>query len=57
MANRVRPITLSIRVTAEERDRLRNIQAQMQACTLRDAIIAAMEHAAADGVTVVADAK
>lgn len=52
-AARKRRAKVTIRLTDEERQRLYNFQRQLNACTLREAVLQALQVAAAQGYTVV----
>lgn len=52
-AARKRRAKVTIRLTEEERQRLYDLQRQLHACTLREAVLQALEVAAAQGYTTV----
>lgn len=52
-AARKRRAKVTIRLTEEERQRLYDLQRQLNACTLREAVLQALEVAAAQGYTAV----
>lgn len=52
-AARKRRAKVTIRLTEDERQRLYDLQRQLNACTLREAVLQALEVAAAQGYTTV----
>lgn len=52
-AARKRRAKVTIRLTSEERQQLYDLQRQLNACTLREAVLQALQVAAAQGYTVV----
>ena len=52
-AARKRQAKVTIRLTPAERQRLYDLQRQLSACTLREAVMQALELAAAQGLTVI----
>lgn len=51
-AARKRRAKVTIRLTSEERQQLYDLQRQLNACTLREAVLQALQVAAAQGYTV-----